>query len=152
MLKVKNAFPAVKFSKMEVTGAVDEDDMVFVNIKFRGSAEGLGIAIEPNTIFIPYDSYLGKKKNFVELGVVKKGFHYMINPWPYSTMKKEELAEMKKVTSFLIKTLPDAVLVFEDDGSVDYNVNTVTPQHKKNYTVVASSPSEWKEKFSFEED
>jgi hypothetical protein len=123
-----------------------KDEFSTINVPFESSMEGLIIAIENNNLLLAYPG----NKSLVDISVLKSGWHFYINPWVYENMPKKALNKMKATIKKALKLLPDAVLIFDDDSSMDYNVNSAIPEHEKNYTCKVSNPNEWLEKFNFE--
>lgn len=115
---------------------------------FEGSPEGLTVYIENNVMLQQY----GSKKTFVDDGILPEGWHWVINAWPYPDMEQAELDKMKEWTGKFLEMLPKAILVFQDDGSVDYNVNSINPESTRNYTVKANGKDDWMKQFIADEE
>lgn len=76
----------------------------------------------------------------------EKEWYFCINPWVSLRWNIEQLQELKKVTQRLIELNPTAQLVYEDDGSWDWNPNS-SLDYKGEYMVKGDDESEMYEKF-----
>ena len=100
---------------------------VSIEIQFENSPEGL-------TIGVDNASSLSK--------------HIFINPWVYEDMMPEEIQDMKRLVNEALELFPQAVLFFEDDGSFDYNPNSIVDYKDDLYYIIKSTDSnEWKRHF-----
>ncbi len=125
------------------------NEMSLITFPIENSLEGLIVAIENNNCTTLYPPTANNKgKNIVSEGIVEQGWHWVINPWVYTEQQDEEaLVYMRQDVEYLLEVLPKAVLIFEDDGSMNYNPNSIIPEHPKLYMVQYEDENKWKEKF-----
>jgi len=108
-------------------------DRNFVEINFKGSPEGLTVAI---------------KRNDIRYGASDKLIH--INFWLYNDMEREEIFAIKNCTQRLLILFPEAMLTSQDNKGYDLNMNSMVPdwyKSKRGYHKRTANPTEWKVKF-----
>ena len=87
----------------------DEGDFVKFTIPFKGSLEGVIIFVEPN-----FDTDSFKHPAPLLDDTIRIG----INPWSYEDMCLKELKRMKKFLERCLKHVPEAILIWHDDGFI----------------------------------